>query len=99
MKIITNNIPRPIIYGYELTDKEKLDFDFLSDEEIICTEFFRYKGDVEYLGDYMAFRHESCFSDIDKNKWHGYKSDSFFSALLIRLSDCGEAVTVGLYLS
>ena len=31
VKIITNNKPRQLIYGYELTDKQKQDFDYIDD--------------------------------------------------------------------
>jgi hypothetical protein len=71
MNIKTNNKPRPIIYGFELTNKEKEDYDFL--EDIEDHTFFRYKGYLYLLSDFMR---------IDQNHtsftgWHGHSSDSF----------------------
>ena len=41
IKIITNNKPRQLIYGYELTDKQKQDFDYITD--IDSHDFVKYK--------------------------------------------------------
>jgi hypothetical protein len=91
MNIRTNNKPRHLIYGYELTEQERKDFDYLESEELDTSTFFRYKGQIYSLGDFMR-----CESDELKN-WHGYLSDSFFSGVLVRLSDCGESLVVATY--
>ena len=48
--IKTNNIPRAVFSGYDLTDKEKAEFDYYSPEELCCALFFRYKGNVYDIG-------------------------------------------------
>lgn len=91
MNIITNNQPRPIIYGCELPEKVKRDFDYYDQNELDNATFFKYRGQYYDLGDFLRCGQE-CFAN-----WHGYRSDSFFSGLLVRLSSCGDFVTVGSY--
>lgn len=99
MKIITNNKPRHIIYGFELSDKEKEQFDYL--DNIDECSFFRYKGEIYGLGEFMR---------IDKviaphpqrpgwENWQGYSSDSYFSGVLVRYTSDNESVIVGCYFS
>jgi hypothetical protein len=96
MDIITNHKPRPLIYGYELTELERANFDYMAPDELESAAFFKYKGDVYSMGDFMR---TDGAQDLRAAGWHGFKTDSFFSAVLIKLSDCGDAVTVGLALS
>ena len=77
LTIKTNNVPRPIIYGYELSAKELAWFDYYTNEDLEMRQFFRYKGQVYDLGEFMRV------TDTMKNchgfdSWDGYCSDSFF---------------------
>lgn len=89
MKVITNNHRRDIVYWHELTDAEKTDFDWITDSDTMSTdgaEFFRYKGDVYCLSDFMR---------DDGNHfpgWDGYTNDSFYSGVLVRypIEDRGD---------
>ena len=38
--IKTNNVPRLLKYGYEMPDKFKSDFDYISEEEFPLHDFF-----------------------------------------------------------
>lgn len=80
MQIITNNIPRQLIYGYELTDKEKTDFNYLDD--IDSNDFVRYKGFLYDVGEFMSTYNMDSLED-----WDGYSSDSYFSGVLIKFID------------
>lgn len=99
MKIKTNNVPRHLVYVYELTEKEVADFDYLSPEELNEREFVRYKGRVYDLGEFM--RIDKTVAPHPQREgwegWHGYSSDSFFSGVLVRFSDDGESVVMGTY--
>lgn len=86
MQIITNNQPRPIISWYELTEKEKQAFDYLTEEDVSYSSFFRYKGWVYYLSDFMR--------SGTPHGWHGSYGQSFFDAILVKLVD-NETVIVG----
>ena len=91
MEIRTNNKPRFTVNGYDLTPKEKQEFDYLKDVD--AGLFFRYKGNVYDIGEFM--RCESA----ELKAWHGYSSDSFFSGVLIKFVDDGDSVIVGQYFS
>jgi hypothetical protein len=94
MKIITNNQPRDVISGYELTEKECKEFDYIDWEAVRkgedAPDFFRYKGNVYHLQD----------AEVSRIKgWDGMFSESFFSGVLIKYieGDYGEVVIVGRY--
>lgn len=99
MKIITNNVPRPILYASELTKKDLYNLSMDEEERAEADEngetFFRYKKWTYRIGDFMKLDKGDPFEE----NWHGYHSDSFFSGILVRLSDCGESLTVGTYIS
>lgn len=89
VKIVTNNVPRFTIDGFELTDKEKREFEYYSAEDLNNSTFFRYKGHVYDLAE---------FSRIGKSvaphpqregweNWDGYLTDSFFSGILIKFPE------------
>lgn len=93
LKVITNNHARQLVYGYELTEAQKADFDYLDAEELETHDFFVYKGQV----------YDPCeFERIDKGRfpklanWDGIHGDSFFSGILFRWEDT-DAVVVGWY--
>jgi hypothetical protein len=94
MRVVTNRVPRHIVYGYELSEKEKADFDFLKSDELDDSSFFRYRGQVYYLGNFMRFN-----ETINGIAWNGCEGDSYFSGTLVKLSDDRETVIVGRYYS
>ena len=86
--VITNNVPRQILYWYELTDKQKSDLCHYDDIE--DSSFFVYRGRAYDLNDFMRG---------GPTGWDGYRADSYFSALVVRLLHNGESVVVGLNLA
>ena len=92
MKIITNNVPRLTLDAFELTPKEREEFDYLdwAGGDVDAT-FFRYKGQLYDLNEFM--RQEGG----DFKAWDGAAPDSYFSGILIKLID--ESVIVGRYFS
>lgn len=91
IKIMTNNKPRQLIYGYELTDKQKQDFDYI--EDIDSHDFVKYKNNIYDLSEFMRTENNDSLKD-----WHGYSSDSFFSGTLIKYID-SDTVIMGWYCS
>ena len=89
--IKTNGQYRPILTWEDLTSKEQKEFDFTNKEE---SSYFRYKKWVYTLGDFMRADGEDAI-----NKWDGYTPDSSFSGVLVKYSNCGDAVMVGTYYS
>ena|ERR1041385_776523 len=95
--VITNNVPRDVVEAYELTPKERKEFDYIKWDLIEKGEdsasFFRYKGEVYDLGEFQAL-HDTRFPG-----WQCYISDSFFSGILIRYVEDYEQVVVGRFYS
>jgi len=94
MQIQTNNVPRHIIYGWELSEKERQEFDYLDD--IDSSEFFRYKGQLYDLGEFMRIDQNMLLNSPALDNWQGIHTDSFFSAIVVRYIEGEESVVVGL---
>lgn len=106
MKVITNSVPRDIVDAWELTPREREEFDYLDWDKIEKGEdsasLFRYKGQLYDLGEFTADSGIAKGSGLPEHlcKWDGYLSDSFFSATVVRYERPGyERVIVGTVLS
>jgi hypothetical protein len=96
MKIYTDNKWKNFKYRNEVPDK------------ILASEF-DYQDANEVLDGFFCYRkwwfHLDGFMMIDKHApkefqgYQGYASDSFFSGVLIRISDDGERYQVATYIS
>lgn len=95
MQIITNHKPRDIIRGYELSEKERAEFDYLAPDDLDTSGFIRYRGEVYPLADFVRIIHPGkepalcgpCahFDHMDDLRdWDAILTDSYFSGLLIR---------------
>jgi len=108
--IKTNNQARDVLRSYDLTEKERAEFDYLDEEQIEWASFFRCKGQVYDLGefstivpgDYKGALHPMTLRDTDNRLKgrQGYESHSYFDGLVIKYTDhyC-ESVIVGRYYS
>ena len=92
MKIITNNKPRQILIGYELTEKQKQNFDYI--EDIDNHNFVKYKNNIYDLSEFMIIE---SIDELLKD-WHGYSGDSYFSGTLVKYVD-EDNVILGSYYS
>ena len=98
MKIACNNKPRRFIYGYELSEKERADFDYLNPEELDMRDFVRYKGHLYDTGEFM--RVTAGVANCQREGWEkfdGYFSDSFFSGVLIKYIDSDNCIMASYY--
>lgn len=96
----TNNVPRDVVEAYELTSEERDRFDYVDWKAVDAGEasptFFRYKGDLHDLGEFSRWAttpHEAL------RTWDGYRSDTFYSAVVVRYVDDFERVVVGVVFS
>lgn len=90
MDIITNHHWRPFRYRDEVPPEilaEQFDY---QDAEEVFDGFFCYRGFWYHLDQVMRGGAEG---------WHGYVADSFFSGIVLRLSDDGEEYQIGTYLA
>lgn len=99
MQIITNHHWHNFLYGSELTEKERADFDYV--EDIDTHSFFRYRGCVYDPDEFMRTpQNEPARQELNKlSAWDGYQSDSYFSGVVLKYSQDCEQYQVGLYLS
>lgn len=74
--IRTNHVPRHFIDASELTTKEKADFDWVNMDEDDGSSFFRYRGSLYHLSQFI--RLESTPG------WEGAMGESAFSAVLVK---------------
>jgi hypothetical protein len=92
----TNNVPRDIIHGFELDEKERKEFDYLDwdqeDGKWMYATFFRYKGELYDLGEFVV-------TPDSLKPWHGYQCDSYFSGTVVKYVNHNEQVIVGTYTS
>lgn len=88
MQIRTNNVPRPVIDGFNLTADEQAKFDYIDWDAVErgeeSPEFFRYKGELYDLGEFTNTRGLRDGGLSPLRKWDGYQEDSFFSGIVIR---------------
>lgn len=94
MKIKCNNKPRQFIYGYELTNKEKQEFDYIDPNELDSHAFVRYKGHVYDVSEFMLIEQSTNTNAQYKgwDKFDGFCSDTFFSGVLIKTIDSDTCV-------
>jgi hypothetical protein len=106
LSVITNHQPRFTIPGYDLTAKELSEFDYYTEQELEEATFFRYKGNVYDLGEFMRCelqrRCQALLDGYDQpawSRWDGYYSESAFSGVLIKFTPDSDSVIVARYMS
>ena len=98
LSIITNHQPRFTIPGYDLTAKERAEFDYYTEQELEEATFFRYKGNVYDLGEFMRCEMNG-YDQPAWSRWDGYYSESAFSGVLIKFTPDSDSVIVARYMS
>lgn len=94
MTIITDNKWKPFLYGYELPKKIREQFDWLSEDD--NDGFFYYRKNWYHISEFM--RNDTAEYPFGM-QWHGSHGDSFFSGVIIAISQDGECYKVGRYYS
>ena len=103
MTAITNNHVRLFKYYHELSDEQhktiESDYDWLDDPT--CENWLVYRDRLYCISDFLSV-HNTVYNPIVQDwqeGWDGYISDSFFSAIVIRLYDDPDVYSIGLVLS
>jgi len=103
LTIITNNVPRDVIEAHELSAEERAEFDYLDWPAIERGEdsasFARYKGELLDLAEFERPANYYSEENAALAAWHGIRSDSFFSGVLVRYVDDFERVILARYYS
>lgn len=94
INIVTNNVPRDVISGYEMDPKilkKEFDIDIegMNDDQIgdLCSmEFVKFRGVWYDLQDFITTRPGPWNHGLPEEfrEWDGYSSDSFFSGILLK---------------
>lgn len=88
--VTTNNQPRQLIYGYELPENKRADFDYIPEDEFEFHDFVKYKDEFYDMDEIMRIPNDSG----DLKDWDGYVGQSTFDCILVKLVD-DESVIVG----
>jgi len=108
MEITTNNQYRELLHSFQLTKKELEEFDYMDEDELEQATFIRYRGEVYTLSDFVLIVHKgkshpNGFAHYDHNdslkEWDGIRTDSFFSAIVIKYNEECDMIKIGLALS
>lgn len=99
VKVTTDHKWKNLLYGYELPESVLSDFDYIEPEELPTRSFIKYKGGYYDVGDIMRIDPEREHYPEEFKSWHGYVSETFFSGILVRLSDDGEQYQIASYYS
>lgn len=96
MKITTDYKWKRLKYGYEVPQKIlNNQFDYMRDDEK-SDGFIVYRKRWYHLNEFMRIDENSPLFMLG---YHGYIGDSYFSGILIRLSDDGESYQIATYIS
>ena len=99
LRFKTNHHPRLVLDWYELTDKEKKEFDYINPEEQCTTRFVRYKGWVYDIYEAQMVEPTTALHDKAWLKWDAFVSESFFSGVVFKYHWDGETVVCATYRS
>ena len=86
MKITTNNQQRPIIFWHALPEAAQQQYERTSDTG---SSFFKYKGHYYSFDDFSGCKDGGLFAG-----WHGYKSESAFSGVVVKHCNDGDSDSV-----
>lgn len=90
----TNHQPRDLVYRQDVPAKVLADqFDY-QDAEETTDGFFCYRGSWYHLDGFMRIE-----NNPDLAGWDGYAGDSYFSGVLIKLTQDNEQVICATYFS
>jgi hypothetical protein len=98
IKLITDNKWKHFKYGNEVPKKVmETQFDYLSEEKQF-DYFIQYRKRWYHIDDFLVISKHSPLKEL-KGEWHGYMPDSFFSGIVIQISDDNESYIIGTYIS
>lgn len=103
MQIISNYHKRPIIYGFELSERWRKEFDYLENDELDSQMFVKYHDWIYSIGDFTNLHNRMWVSEDTAKQfkgWDGYINDTFFSGILVKVDkEDTEYVTMGRFFS
>jgi hypothetical protein len=105
-KIVTNHHDRQFVYRYDVPDSVLAnELDWTTEEEHF-DGYFCYRGVWYHRSDFMSFQGVAFIespapgsdsTEVHSNQWNGYHGDSYFSGVLIKLSEDCETYRIATY--
>jgi len=98
MKVYTNRQWRNFLYRQEVPKKvfdDEFGYFRICEGGVPEDGYFKYKGGWYHLDSFMRI---DKFAPKEFKEWDGYLSDTFFSGVLIRVSEDGEQYQVATYI-
>ena len=90
LRVVSNNQPRDLLSFWDFSEKDqrtiRKEFDWMEDLED-DSMFFKYRGHIYNAGEFLR--------DGTPDGWDGNAPDSYFSGVLVKLTDDCEAVICG----
>jgi hypothetical protein len=99
IKIITNNHKYQLVTFFDLSERVRREFDYVKEEDKHSPMFVKYRNWYYDISEFMRIPFFECECDHPFHKWDGYRSDSFFSGVLVKWSEDFETVKMGTYYS
>ncbi len=96
IKKISNNHWRPLYHYLELTESQQQQVKDNYNHDITDSTFFIYQDYIYSLDDFMAINNR-VYNPVPQDYmkgYDGYLHDTYFSGILIKISDCNEAAQV-----
>ncbi len=88
--IISNYQSRNTLYRSDVPDDVLSDcFDWLDAD--VCHGFIKYRGSYHHLSEFLSLENDLY--------WDGYKSESFYAAIIVKIVDDGDHVIVGRWIA
>ena len=99
LTIKTNGHERELFAFCDLAENEKSYFSYIEGEDQFSPRLFRYRGVVYDTCEFMCTpKCDPARQELNQlSDWQGYRSDSFFSGVVIRYSEDFETVIAGTY--
>lgn len=98
LRVVTDTTPQDILHLNELTNEELTDVGYVDTAIGVCFTglgtFFRYRGDVYDLDEFIAINPSLLTEDI-RERWDGFRPDAYTSGLVIKYLNGGKQVLVG----
>lgn len=89
LKVVSDGKWKPFRYQYEVSEKVIRDEFSWLDEDF--TYFIKYRNRWYHISEFIK-----CESE-ELSKWHGIKNETFFSGIVIQISNDGESYKIGSY--
>lgn len=86
----------PLLDWSDLTETERDEFDWMSEDEQISATLFRYRDQIFSVTEFML----TTNSSLQELGWVGIHTDTFFSATVCKMPDFdNDEITVGFAMS